>query len=243
MVFVLLSLVSPSLLWFPSLSRSPSARFSDPIPSCKDILSAPSLASYLRRQRRLAHTLLSLDASAYIVEPSPSALYFFNVSSLDWHLSERPFLLALVPLPGSSIASAEDGEADFEVFVVTPSFEKTRAQTQLHLALPEDDSVTWLPWEEAQDPFEALAAHAGAKIYLDHDMRVGMFGDLQTSFERVVGSGKVEVLPAAREIRAIRERKDQEELDLLRCANEVRLSLCSFCLRMPFRRTEKAASS
>ncbi len=91
---------------------------------------APSHCSHLgplptsefhARLSTLGETLAALNASAYIAEPGASALYYANVSSSHWHLSERPLLLIV--------------DASARVTVLTPKFEGTRARL---LSIPFD---------------------------------------------------------------------------------------------------------
>ncbi|PBK87490.1 peptidase M24 [Armillaria gallica] len=76
------------------------------------------------RLSTLGETLTALNASAYIAEPGASALYYANVSSSHWHLSERPLLLIV--------------DASARVTVLTPKFEGTRARL---LSIPSDVEV------------------------------------------------------------------------------------------------------
>ncbi|KAK0442997.1 peptidase M24 [Armillaria borealis] len=69
----------------------------------------------------VGETLTALNASAYIAEPGASALYYANVSSSHWHLSERP-LLRIV-------------DSSARVTVLRPKFEGTRARL---LSIPSD---------------------------------------------------------------------------------------------------------
>ncbi|KAK0458494.1 peptidase M24 [Desarmillaria tabescens] len=81
----------------------------------------------------LGETLTALNASAYIAEPGASALYYANVSTSHWHLSERPLLLIV--------------DASAQITVLTPKFEGTRARL---LHIPSD--VKWVEWAEDEVP-------------------------------------------------------------------------------------------
>jgi hypothetical protein len=70
-------------------------------------------SEFLDRQRDLAKSLVELNSSAYIAEPGANARFYFNVSTLNWFLSERPLLLIITPL-----RSADTVEA--KVSVLTP---------------------------------------------------------------------------------------------------------------------------
>ncbi|KAK0429595.1 Creatinase/aminopeptidase [Armillaria borealis] len=85
----------------------------------------------------LGETLTTLNTSAYIAEPGASALYYANVSSSHWHLSERPLLLIV--------------DSSARVTVLTPKFEGTRARL---LSIPSD--VEWVEWTEDKVPYKQL---------------------------------------------------------------------------------------
>lgn len=65
------------------------------------------------RQQHLAETLYALNASAYITEPGPSALFYANISTAHWRLSERPLLLVVTP-------EFHDDRVEARVTVVAP---------------------------------------------------------------------------------------------------------------------------
>jgi hypothetical protein len=44
----------------------------------------------------------------YIAEPGASAAYFVNISGSTWGLSERPFLLIIMPEDGGDGYGAQD---------------------------------------------------------------------------------------------------------------------------------------
>lgn len=204
-LFSLTFLLSPASLTLPSCIHSrPST--AGAIPACLTTLSPLPLSSYLSRQRLLASTLIENNISAYISEPSPTSLYFFNVTSTQWHLSERPFLFVVVPF------THPNGAVSAQLSVIVPSFEKTRAQEQLSIA---GENIKWLPWEESEDAYAQVGDVSG-RIVVDEAMRVGVMAELQ----RAIGRGEIGV--ATKEVRSIRERKTNEELALLKCANEVR---------------------
>ena len=63
---------------------------------CAGLTPIPS-PEYHIRQANLAKTLHTLNASAYIAEPSANSQFFANFSTAQWFLSERPLLLILMP--------------------------------------------------------------------------------------------------------------------------------------------------
>lgn len=175
--------------------------------------------SYIDRQDQLAQTLHSLGASAYIAEPGANAAFFANLSGLSWHLSERPLLLLITP-------TLENGAVSGEVSILTPSFEATRARL---LPVPSDSEIAYPEWPEDVNPYKVAVSaiprlrnqDGSAKtIYVDDAMRHFVADGLQKA-----AGDNVRVLSAPVEIRHLRERKRQEELDILKCVNEVCLSV------------------
>ena len=63
---------------------------------CADVLPIGA-SEFHTRQTALANALHSLGAVAYIAEPGANAEFFGNISSSQWHLSERPLLLIVSP--------------------------------------------------------------------------------------------------------------------------------------------------
>ncbi|KAK0429593.1 peptidase M24 [Armillaria borealis] len=139
-----------------------------------------------RRLSTLGETLTALNASAYIAEPGASALYYANISSSHWHLSERPLLLIM--------------DASARVTVLAPKFEGTRARL---LSISSD--VKWVEWAEDEG------------LFVDGSICHFIVDGLRTAFP------KATVIAAPTEIRQLRERKSEGELELLKCANEATL--------------------
>lgn len=187
---------------------------------CAHITPIPS-QSYIERQDALARALASLNAAAYIAEPGASAEYFANISSSHWHLSERPLLLVVQP------TTDEHGETRANVSVLTPYFEETRAK---FLPIPSDAGVTYTAWPEDHSPYEhalsLLPELSGATIYVDGNVRTFVTDGLQKAAPKALVSS------APVEVRRLRERKSTEEIDILKCANEVgkRIYGCPYVL-------------
>lgn len=178
-----------------------------------------STSEFYSRQQTLAEALFSMNASAYIAEPGASALYYANVSSSSWSLSERPLLLLLSP------NIEDDGTVTPQISLLTPSFEATRAKL---LPLPAKE-VSYPEWPEEVDPFGVAVRalpplHDGAKIFVDGSIRNFIVDGMQKA------APQANVLTAPVEIRSIRERKSATELEIMKCANEVgdALSITSF---------------
>ena len=169
-----------------------------------------SASSFVSRQDSLARTLHSLGAAAYIAEPGASAGFFANLSRSHWSLSERPLLLVIQP-------QADDhGAIRANVSILTPAFEKTRAKL---LPIPNDTGITYTAWPEDANPFATALTLVpglnGATIFVDGDVRTFVTDGLQKAAPRS------QVLIAPVEVKRLRERKSSQELDILKCANEV----------------------
>ena len=169
------------------------------------------------RQKRLAKQLHTLNASAYIAEPGFNAQFFGNLSLDVWHLSERPLLLIISP-------QIVNEEVEANITVLTPSFEASRAKL---LSIPSASGVSYAEWPEEADPYKvavsalpsltsANGASGGNTIFVDEAIR----HFLVDGFEKAT-LHESRVLSAPQEIRYIRERKSQAEIELMKCANEV----------------------
>ncbi len=106
-------------LLFSYPSRSPKLT-SKAASHCSHLGPLPA-SEFHARLSALGEAPTTLNASAYIAEPGASALYYANVSSSHWHLSERPLLLIV--------------DASARVTVLMPKFEGTRARL---LSIPSD---------------------------------------------------------------------------------------------------------
>lgn len=160
--------------------------------------------------------------SAYIAEPGSNAMYFANISVAQWHPSERPFLIIITPAMINSKHPISGQSAN--VTILAPRFEIERAKK---LVVPYDDdddrSLSFIDWAEDEDPFvvlhEALSlSHlvSNDKIVLDDGMRKFVADGLAHAGFSIKEGG----YPA--EIARLREQKSAAELDIMRCANEVR---------------------
>ncbi|KAG8901574.1 hypothetical protein FRB99_005207 [Tulasnella sp. 403] len=202
----------------PTRTSRPPADFTHLRKYCADIPPISSSAFYSRHYL-LGDALREIGAGAYILEPSPSALYYANVSRSQWKASERPFLIALVPSSPSGSQHLTIGALghvrDLQVLLLTPKFERSRAKS---LKIPSDSGVEYIEWAEDQDPYDALAYRIGRghRVVLDEDMRVFVAQGLQNA-----GLAAFPEFP--QEIRRLRERKSEHELVILRCVNQVTL--------------------
>lgn len=173
-------------------------------------ISPLSSASFVDRQNTLARTLHDVGAAAYIAEPGASAAFFANISSSHWGLSERPLLLIITPEADAG------GDVRAKVTVLTPAFEASRAKT---LPVPSAFDIEYPSWAEDADPYAVAVSaipqlHKGT-VFVDGSLRTFITDGLQHAAH---GSS---VVSAPIEVRRLRERKSKEELEILKCANEV----------------------
>jgi len=178
---------------------------------CADASPISSLEFY-QRQKSLARTLHSVNASAYIAEPGASAQFFGNISSSQWRLSERPLLLIVSP-------QIVNDEVEAKISVLTPSFEATRAKL---LPIPSASDITFAEWPEDANPYEvaisvlpSLAAGQNSTIFVDNNIRHFIVDGLDGA------APKSKISSAPMQIRYLRERKSPAEIELLKCVNEV----------------------
>ncbi len=156
-------------------------------------------AEHAARRARLAARLEEHGAQAFLCEGGATMSY---LSGVRWGLSERLFALVVV--------------ADGSHFFACPAFEVDRARLALEAAGAEGDVV---PWDEHEYAWRPLAAELGRRrarrVLLDSRARLFVAERLEAELgEGSVGSGSALV-------RALRGRKDEHELRLLRRANEL----------------------
>ncbi|WVW85385.1 hypothetical protein I302_107423 [Kwoniella bestiolae CBS 10118] len=174
------------------------------ISHCHSLLSPPD-GLYATRLDKLSSILQ--NGVAWISEPSPSTSYFTAFSPSSWHLSERPFLIAI---HNSSIT------------ILTPSFETLRASLVVNdLPLEVREKVEWVEWREDESPYSVLSSYLAQR-------GVGGFM-LDDGVRQFVGRGLKRDMKAENkggledEIRGLRERKEGWEVGLMRCANQFTL--------------------
>ena len=177
---------------------------------CESLLDTPS-GYHTSRLSRLANTLSSSNAT-WVAEPGASAEYYLGgFSTRDWFLSERSFLV-VVKWTG-------------EVVLLTPEFERLRAQG---VGRDKEVDVEWVAWAEDQDPFAVLSEHLDDDSPLVFDGKIrnfiseGMARVRQKNTEERVTAGFA-AAELGKEVSLLRERKDQREIGLLRCANQMTL--------------------
>lgn len=203
------------LVFNPSqLLKRPLPDFSHLASHCAHVQPIPA-ESFIERQDTLARTLHDLGASAYIAEPGANAAFYANLSGSAWHLSERPLLLIITPTVD------DNNRISGNLSVFTPSFESTRARL---LPVPSAAEIAYPEWPEDADPYEvAVSAIPGLKsgtVFVDGNMRQFVTDGLQ----KAVGGG-TKVVSAPVEVRRLRERKSREEIEVMKCVNEVSRNL------------------
>ncbi|KIO29190.1 hypothetical protein M407DRAFT_70902, partial [Tulasnella calospora MUT 4182] len=175
----------------------------------------PSPDTFHRRQAGLIDALLSVGATAFIAEPGSTGHYFANVSLQDWRLSERPLLLVIAPTEGSKTS------LEPRIIILTPKFEGTRAR--LRLLLPSKRPVEFVEWPEDENPYNVLSRH----FHNTQDRNASLTAILDDPMRLFVADGLSEAGwtrgNRQSQIRMIRESKTEEEIEILKCANEVTL--------------------
>ena len=201
----------------------------DLVAHCNDLI-APPEGYYTSRLGRLT-TALSVNDDhlpvAWVAEPGPSAEFFLGAfGAADWSLSERPFLVAITP--------SNDASNLANITLVTPEFEKLRAQ-EIHLPEEVAERVHWASWQEDESPYEvlihALDGRAG-DVLVDDMVRsfiiTGTKDAAKADAGLTVRGDEMNNSPASKvqeDVWLIRERKDEREIGLLKCANQVSRSV------------------
>jgi Xaa-Pro aminopeptidase len=156
-----------------------------------------SRSEFLSRQATLASALKEDGVDAYITEPSPSSLYYFNIST-SYSLSERPFLAIL-----SSTGSFS---------YLAPKFELGRI-AGLDMVYREKSVIEW---KEEESPYSVLKREFGSassvKVMVDEHARFFIVSGLQAA--------NFTVLPVTPAVASIRAVKSSPELQILRGINE-----------------------
>jgi Xaa-Pro aminopeptidase len=152
-------------------------------------------AEFLRRQAILAAALKDDAVDLYITEPSPSSLYYFNIST-SYSLSERPFLAIL----------SSNGAFSY----LAPKFELGRI-ADLDMVYREK---TVIEWKEEESPYAALKRELGnktVKVMVDEHARFFIASGLQAA--------NFTVLPISPAIASMRTVKSTAELRILGAIN------------------------
>ena len=218
--------------FFPPLELYPGGPYDHLGAHCRDI--APIQASeFIARQDALARVLKSTGNAAYIAEPGSNAFYFANISRSQWGLSERSFLVVITPNTNSSSLASNVVSAN--ITILAPRFELARAKL-LTIPTSSPDALKFVDWAEDQNPFQVLKDYLKTSdIHLGSGQIVVDDGTRKLIADGLSGAGLRLKSSYPKEVASLREQKSEAELDLLRCANEVRrLNCCSgFGLRTP----------
>ncbi|PSR97517.1 peptidase M24, structural domain-containing protein [Coniella lustricola] len=165
------------------------------------LLDVPAIGrdEILDRQQKLAASLRDAGVDAFIAEPSPSSMYYANISH-NFDLSERPFLMIL------------DKAGQFSYLV--PTFEAGRIAG---LSMIYKDKKV-IEWPEEESPYQVLAEATGfSKIMLDEHARFMIASGLQKA--------GVEVVPMSKTVQSLRAVKTEPEIAILRGINSFTLEL------------------
>lgn len=138
------------------------------------------------------------------------------------YLSERPWIIAITPSGSTS-----------HLTILTPAFELSRSK-RLPFALTADewDNISWVVWQEAEDPYRVLLEHLDGLRRIDgqHEgahWRVHLEENVREFVSAGLGETKVsqglEVGFASLEVREQRMRKTQAEFLLQRCVAKITL--------------------
>lgn len=103
--------------------------------------------------------------------------------------------------------------------VLTAKFEQSRAEL-VHLPNEVRERTTFVPWLESQSPYDILATHFGGESGKKRVVWDGQVRSFITSGLGGVGWSAASDDEMER-IKELRERKDEREVGLLRCANQV----------------------
>ena len=152
------------------------------------------------RVARLASLLEAARVDALVVEPGATLHYLCD---LHWHVSERLFALVVL--------------ADGSSFWIAPAFEVQRATEEIAAAgAPSGPVVGWNEDEYAWAPLAtALRERGVGRVAVEPQCRAFV----HTHLAAALGAGAV--LSGEPIVCALRGRKDEHELALLRTANEL----------------------
>lgn len=183
---------------------------------CVDLL-PPSKDLYSSRLDKLVGALGDHPA-VWVAEPGPSVEYFIgSFGEGSWSQSERPFLIAVSSKAKKSKSTSKSSGG--EVIILTPKFEEERARQRF---IPHDaaDRITWLAWAESQSPYAVLMDHLGERaLVIDGGVRSFIAAGLASQSN----AKHADTSKAAEAVRELRERKDEREIGLMRCANQYTL--------------------
>lgn len=173
---------------------------------CVDALSRVPGDQFIDRQNRLFDTMQQEGVFAYVMEPSATLLYYTN---LTWSRTERPFLVVFTD--------------DRQMTIITPAFEATRAKEQwIKANLPAAIRPTMVAWVEHGSAFDTVRdvldshnSHSQA-IQIEPTTRYFIAEGIRAS---VKSHHSVHV--AGLTLQQLRMSKTQEELAIMRCANQI----------------------
>ncbi|ORZ19402.1 peptidase M24, structural domain-containing protein [Absidia repens] len=188
--------------------------------ACLSTISRVPGDQYVQRQNRLAKTLHEEGTFAYIMEPSAAMVYYTNMT---WSRTERAFLVVF------TLNNNNKGEQppSLDMTIVTPLFEETRAKEQWAKAnLPASVDPTMVSWVEHGSPFatvlEVLLGRGydqdtSGVIQIEPTTRYFIAEGIRSELEDDGGA----VAVASGAVQRLRMAKTKEEIDIMRCANQL----------------------
>ncbi|CAO3633351.1 unnamed protein product [Cunninghamella blakesleeana] len=189
---------------------------------------------YVERQRKLASTLISEGAQAYIIEPSATMTYYTNMT---WSRTERPFLIVF------TLNHQEAPNHPLDMTIITPLFEQTRAQVELKRAnLSPHINIQMVPWIEHGNVYDTLKTVLNEKLnrsisissqkaeeekekekdndytfFIEPTTRLFISEGIQQSFSHEL----IHIKGASLAIQQLRMVKSTNEINIMRCANQL----------------------
>ena len=187
----------------------PAGKLPEPIARLKSRKAEAKPITTAEREQRIerARQLMALNKiDAIMITGGTSLVYFTNI---HWWMSERLFAIVL-PVKGNP-------------FYVCPAFEEDRAREQI-AGGPGGNNAEVRTWQEDESPFQRIAE--GLK---DRKLSLGTLG-MEETVRYVFSEGVSKAAPGARTASATpvtagcRMIKSQQELQLMKLANEVTLA-------------------
>ncbi|GAA5943409.1 hypothetical protein JCM1841_002533 [Sporobolomyces salmonicolor] len=181
-----------------------------------------SWGAYVSEPRFAFFSLASLASLTFTSSPRPGSangLHYVNLTQSDWYLSERPWLVVITPSSSSNSSS--------HLSILTPAFELSRSQ-RLPFALTPSEfaSVSWVTWQEADDPYAVLLQHLERlraedavegdwSIEVEENVRQFIAAGLAGAAQQLKKTPTVRLARLA--VREQRMRKTEAELAIQRC--------------------------
>lgn len=172
----------------------------------------------------------------YIMEPGASSLYYTGIGSQQWHPSERPFLFLI-----SYRDDNKHSRSKTVLSIFTPAFEASRAKLLSLPGLDKDSEVEYIEWKEEENWAEVLVQYlktgtdateseiSTLKLHFDPAVRSFISAGVAHALVGATAAdsdARILMDVADPRILSVRERKSQDEIAVLKCANEVSCAIC-----------------